>query len=85
MDNSGIVYIDLPNTENYIGAKVYIINNTHDSTSSVRVKCVRPDTTSGGRIEGYRGIVDAAFASFLCFNDNGTVKWLLTSETSNWN
>ena len=84
MGSMGNISIDLPTTENYIGAKVYVMNNTNNNTSNVSVKCVSRDNVSGGRIDGYHGILDACFASFLCFNDNGTVKWLLTSNTSNY-
>ena len=80
MTGDGIIKMELPTDEQYVGARIFVMNNTNSNVAVVRTKCVM---NMNGRVVGFHNIEDACFASFICFNDNNTIRWMLTSDTGN--
>ena len=74
MNPSGIE-VNLPTNEAFLGARANILNNT---SSEVFVVCVQNSGT--GRTTGRALVLNGTMSTYICFDDGGTLKWLLVSE-----
>ncbi len=69
----GDISIYLPTSESLLGARANIINNCGESI--IIKNCVR--NMNGDRVSGLATILDAVMATLICFDNNGTVSWML--------
>ena len=69
------IEVNLPTNEAFLGARANILNNT---SSEVFVVCVQNRGT--GRTTGRAQVLNGTMSTYICFDDGGTLKWLLVSE-----